>query len=372
MLSVIVWCVPTHNHYEKGPAMPTMTEPGRGVTLGIDTHADNHVGAVLDPLGRILATEEFTANTDGYEALLAWSSGFGPINAAGIEGTGSWGSGLARYLANQGVKCVEVNRPNRQHRRRHGKSDTADAVAAARAVQSEQATGLPRGHNGNAESLRMLRVADRSAVKARTQAINQLRSLISTGPEELTATLKPLTRKEIVATASSYRPACDRYDPVTTTKIAMRSLARRIQQLDTEVQQLRITRDALVEQSAPAELLDQPGIGNAVAADIIITIGDNPQRLASEQAFAALCGASPVDCSSGRSQRHRLNRGGDRQANNALWRIVMVRLACHQPTRDYMDRQLANGKTKREAIRQLKRYVARHIWRTLQQHPLTT
>ncbi len=352
--------------------MPTMTEPDNGVTVGADTHADTHVGAVLDPLGRLLATNEFAADQAGYEAFHAWSATFGPITAAGIEGTGSWGSGLARHLTAQGVKCVEVNRPNRQHRRRHGKSDTADAIAAARAVQSQEATGAPRGHNGNAESLRMIRVADRSAVKARTQAINQLRSLISTGPDELTATLKPKTGRAIVETAASFRPAAHRSDPITTAKLAMRSLARRIQQLDTEIVELRAARDTLVEQTAPPELLDEPGIGSSVAADLIITIGDNPGRLTSEQAFAALCGTSPVDCSSGRNQRHRLNRGGDRQANSALWRIVLVRLAWHQPTRDYMERQLAAGKTKREAIRQLKRYIARHIYRLLQQHPLTT
>lgn len=352
--------------------MPTMTEPERGVTVGADTHADTHVGAVLDPLGRLLGTKEFPADHSGYEAFHAWSRSFGPITAAGIEGTGSWGSGLARHLAAKGVACVEVNRPNRQHRRRHGKSDTADAIAAARAVQSQQATGTPRGHNGHAESLRMIRVADRSAVKARTQAINQLRSLISTGPEELAGSLKGLTRKAIIKTAANYRPATGSYDPITTAKLAMRSLARRIQQLDIEIAELRVARDAVVKQTAPKELLDEPGIGASVAADLIIAIGDNPGRLASEQAFAALCGVSPVDCSSGRNQRHRLNRGGDRQANNALWRIVLVRLAWHQPTRDYMDRQLARRKTKREAIRQLKRYIARHIYRLLQQHPLTT
>lgn len=352
--------------------MPTMTEPIDGVTVGADTHADTHVGAVLDGLGRVLGTEEFAASPAGYEAFHSWSATFGPIVAAGIEGTGSWGLGLARHLAAEGVECVEVNRPNRQHRRRHGKSDTADAIAAARAVQSEQATGKPRGHHGNAESLRMIRVADRSAVKARTQAINQLRSLISTGPDELTSALKTKTRKAMIETAANFRPAPGRCDPITTAKLAMRSLARRVQQLDTEITELRVARDVLVEQTAPRELLNEPGVGPGVAADLIITIGDNPERVSSEQAFAALCGVSPVDCSSGRNQRHRLNRGGDRQANSALWRIVLVRLSWDQETRDYMARQLAAGKTKREAIRNLKRYVARQIWRILQHHPLTT
>ena len=352
--------------------MRTMTELDGGVTVGADTHADIHVGAVLDPLGRVLGTEEFPASAAGYRALFEWSSGFGPIATAGIEGTGSWGSGLARYLAANDVTCVEVNRPNRQHRRRHGKSDTADAIAAARAVQAGEATAEPRGHDGNAESLRMIRVAARSAVKARTQAINQLRSLIATGPDELTGRLKGATLKVIVDTAASLRPAAGCHDTTTVAKVSMRSLARRIHQLDAEIEDLNETRDHLVELTAPAELLDQPGIGPAVAADLIIAIGDNPERLASEQSFAALCGTSPVDCSSGRQQRHRLNRGGDRQANSALWRIVLVRLAWHQPTRDYMTTKLAEGKTKREVIRQLKRYIARHIWRTLQHHPLTT
>jgi transposase len=352
--------------------MTTMTEPDRGVTIGIDTHADFHVAAALDELGRVRNTETFAASPVGNDGLLAWADQFGPISAAGIEGTGSWGASLARFMADNGVRCVEVNQPNRQHRRRHGKSDTTDAIGAARAVQAGEATATPRGHNGNAESLRLIRVAHRSAVKARTQAINQLRSIITTGPDTLTARFVPMTRNDLVGSAARLRPAAGGAGPVNAAKIAMRSLARRIETLNDEIADLETTRNDLVDRTAPDELLNELGVGPAVAADLLIAVGDNPRRLHSEAAFAALCGVSPVESSSGRQQqRHRLNRGGDRQANSALWRIVMVRLSCHQETRDYMNKCLAGNKTKKDAIRCLKRTMARRIYKILRDHPPT-
>lgn len=349
--------------------MATMTDICCDVTLGVDTHRDFHVAAALDPLGRLLGTEAFEAASSGYEAVLEWASTFGPLKEAGIEGTGSFGVGLARHAQFAGVVCFEVNRPNRQQRRRHGKSDTADAIAAARAVQAGEADGVPRGNCGHGENLRVLRVALRSAIKARTQAINQFHSLINTAPETLRSKFDGQSRNNKITMAERMRPDSDGCDVVTITKVALHSLARRIRDLDTEINQLTARRDTIVELAAPPEFLNEHGIGPAVATNLLITIGDNPDRIRTEAGFAALCGASPVDASSGRQQRHRLNRGGDRQANNALWTIVMVRLASHQPTRDYMTKSLANGKTKRETIRNLKRYTARHIWRLLQQHP---
>lgn len=348
-----------------------MTDPGAGVTIGVDTHADVHVAAVLDPLGRVLSTRGFAVSSVGNRDLLGWAGGFGPIIAAGIEGTGSFGADLARFLTDAGVGCVEVNHPNRQHRRRHGKSDTTDAIGAARAVLAGEATGLSRGHNGNAECLRLVRVAHRSAVKARTQAINQLRSIITTGPDALTERFTIMSRAELVATAARLRPNSTAGGPVNTAKIAMRSLARRIESLNDEIADLETTRAELVARTAPPELLDEVGVGPAVAADLLIAVGDNPNRISSDAAFAALCGVSPVDASSGRRQHHRLNRGGDRHANNALWRIVMVRLACDPQTQDYLARTIARDKTKRDAIRCLKRTMARHIWKLLRDHPPT-
>lgn len=308
-------------------------------------------------------------------SLLVWMAtviwfvglaGSGRLSALGSRGQGSWGTGLSRYATDQGVEVVEVNRVNRQQRRRHGKSDTADAIAAARAVQSGEAQAKPRGRSGPVEGLRTNRVACRSAIKARTQAINQLRSLIVTAPEQIRDRLDAKNINQIVACCYQFRVTG--VDELNTTKHTMRSLARRIRFLNNELAELETIRAELVKAAAPPELLAEPGVGPKVAADLLITFGTNPGRVRTDAAFAALCGVSAVDASSGRQQRHRLNRGGDRQANNALWRIVTVRMAHHPETKTYIATRIAQGKTKREAIRSLKRYLARHIWRILKHH----
>lgn len=350
--------------------MTTITHPNASVTVGVDTHSDNHVAAALDPLGRLLGTGSFPASGAGYRDLAQWARAFGPIDVAGIEGSGSWGAGLTRHLTKVGVECREVNHPNRQHRRRHGKSDTADAIAAARSVQAGQSTGIPRGNIGLIEALRVNRITHRSAIKARTQAINEIRSIITTAPTALHDTLHGLSITALIQRCANLRPT-SKLDATNTTKAELRQLARRVQYLDDEIAETRTRREHLVNAAAPPQLLAEHGIGHSTAADLLITLGDNPTRVTSEASFAALCGVSPVDASSGRQQRHRLNRGGDRQANQALWTITIVRLSSHQPTRDYMTRQLTRGKTKKETIRQIKRYLARHIWRLLQQHPPT-
>lgn len=353
----------------KGMAMKTMTENLGPVTVGVDTHRDDHVAAVLDAQGRLLGTESFPASDVGYQELTEWAAGFGPIEIAGIEGTGSWGTGLARYVTRHGIDVREVNRPNRQHRRRHGKSDTADAVAAAKAVQCGDASGQPRGNHNMIEGLRAIRVAHRSSCKARTQGINQLHALVATAPDTLRNQLRSLNATKLASKAARFRPCTTSLDAADVTKIAMRSIAQRVEELTREIAELETHRDRLVSACAPPELLAEFGIGPETATNLLIAFGDNPQRIHSEAAFAALCGVSPIDCSSGRHQRHRLNRGGDRQANNALWRITLVRLAGHQRTRDYMARSIANGKTKKETIRKIKRYIARRIWRIFNSHP---
>lgn len=348
--------------------MSTMAQSEMVVTVGVDTHRDVHVAAALDERGRLLGSESFPVSRDGYEAMVRWAQRLGVVGRFGIEGTGCWGAGLTRHLMERGFDCVEVIRPNRQHRRRHGKSDPADSLGAARAVLSGEATGRPRGGDGPVEGLRTNRVALRSATKARTQAINQIKSLVVTGPDQLRRALEGLTNRQLVATVARFRVTGD-LGVINTTKAAMRSLGRRVEHLDDEIAELKAFRDPLVAETAPEGLLDEYGVGPDVAANLLITYGSNPDRIGDDAAFAALCGVSAVDASSGLQQRHRLNRGGDRQANHALWRIVTVRLAHHQPTRDYITRRIAEGKTKREAIRTLKRHIARRIWRILNNHP---
>jgi transposase len=344
--------------------MATMPDPTGYVTGGVDTHRDSHTVAALNRLGAVLGTATFPATGAGYRQLLSWLASFGPVNAVGVEGTGSWGAGLARHLRAVGVEVREVIRPNRQHRRRYGKSDPADAVAAARSVLNGEADGLPRGGTGPIEGIRLLKLARNSAVKQRTQAANQIRAVIATAPASLRASLEHKTLAQVARTASGYRPR-NPTDPYQAAKLTLKVLASRWQRLGQEITGLDTHLDALVQTVAPPALLNEPGIGTQTAADLLITVGDNPQRVRSEASFAALCGTSPVDASSGLQLRHRLNRGGDRQANATLHRIIIVRLRYHQPTRQYMARRLAQGKTKKEIIRCLKRALARQVYNHL-------
>jgi transposase len=333
------------------------------VTGGVDTHKDFHVAAALDELGRFFASQAFPVSAAGYGALLGWLGGFGEVVAVGVEGTGSWGAGLARHLAGEGVRVVEVNRPNRQLRRQKGKSDPTDALAAARAVQSGEAQGVPKTADGPVEAIRALRVARSGAVKARTHAANQIHSLIDTAPEALRAELRALPLSQRIRRAARFRPAA----PTTALagmKLALASLARRWLTLDAEVTALDAQLGPLTAAAAP-DLVAVKGVGPETAGALLVAAGDNPDRLRSEAAFAALCGVSPLDCSSGRQQRHRLNRGGNRQANWALHMIVVNRLAWHEPTRAYMARRITEGKTKKEAMRCLKRYLARQLYRII-------
>ena len=348
-------------------AMARMPDPGTEVTGGVDTHKDFHVAAAVDQLGKVLATAAFPARRSGYRQLLDWLSSFGPVSRVGVEGTGAWGAGLCRYLTEAEVEVCEVVRPNRQHRRRYGKSDVTDAIAAARAVLSGEASGRPRGGTGPVESIRLLKIARRSAIRARTAAANQIHAVIVTSPEEIRRPLLSLPIAKIIGRVEVYRPG-DPTDPAQAAKLTLQALAGRYQTLTDEIGHLDSHLQTLVEQTAPPQLLAMCGVGTQTAADLLITTGTNPNRISTETSFAALCGTSPVDASSGRHQRHRLNRGGDRQANAALYRIVIVRLRYHQPTRSYMQRRLQQGLTKPEIIRCLKRYVARDIYHTLT-HP---
>ncbi|MDA8263860.1 MAG: IS110 family transposase [Actinomycetota bacterium] len=344
--------------------MTSLADPGRPVTGGVDTHKDTHVAVVVDEVGRVLGTKAFPADARGYVRLHTWMASHGALVKVGVEGTGSYGAGLARHLGAEGVTVVEVVRPNRQVRRRRGKSDPTDAEAAARAALNGEASGAPKSRDGAVEALRALRVARRGAVKARTQAANQLRDLIVSAPESLRSRLGPLPTDKRVKVAARFRPG-SLTEPVEATKAAMRSLAVRHQDLSTEIDRLDEAMGELVPEAAPKGLLDKQGVGPQVAATLLATAGDNPGRLRSDASFAALCGASPVDASSGKQVRHRLNRGGDRQANSALWRIVHTRMAHDPRTKAYVQRRTAEGKTTKEIVRCLKRYVARELYRCL-------
>jgi transposase len=344
-------------------AVTTIAEKTRVVTGGVDTHTDVHVAAIVDDTGRILGSDSFPTTSAGFGRLLAWMRSFGAVAQVGVEGTGAYGAGLARFLTEAGVGVVEVDRPNRQLRRARGKSDTIDAEHAARAVLSGEATGIPKTRTGAVECVRALRVVRRSAVAARTAAGNQLTNLVLTAPEELRAELRGLTTVKLVVTASAFRPG----EPVTVTaatKLAMREAARRHQALSAEVARLEAAIGPLITGTAP-ELLALKGVGVNVAAALLVTAGDNPGRLHSEAAFAHLCGVAPLPASTGRTTRHRLNRGGDRQANNALWRIALVRMSVDPDTRAYVARRTTEGLSKREIIRCLKRYIAREVFAAL-------
>ena len=300
--------------------------------------------------------------------MTRWFGTHGHLLRVGVEGTGSYGAGLARYLMAAGIEVVEVNRPNRQLRRqRGGKTDSVDAEAAARAAASGQATAVPKSGDGPVECIRMLLVARRSATKARTQAANQIHSVAVTAPEPLKRQLRGLKLKARVAVCARWRPGPEQ----TTTayaKMALRYLARRYRTLDTEIAELKIEIRRLCAEANPA-LLAAKGVGPDTAAALLVAAGDNPERMKSERSFAALCGASPVQASSGQTIRHRLNRGGNRQANNALWRIATTRIRTDAATKDYVTRRQGEGKNRKEIIRCLKRHIAREVYRLLTNPP---
>ena len=334
------------------------------VTGGVDTHADFHVAAAFDANGGLLGIEAFPADSAGYEALLGWLVGFGPVNVVGVEGTGSWGVGLARFLHHQGIEMVEVDRPNRQKRRKVGKSDPTDAVAAARAALSGEASVTPKTRNGPAEQMRVLLVARRSARQQRIQTLNQLRHLVFTAPEPIRVRYKDRYKTGLVTEAAAMRPRMGS-DPVAfTTNVVIRDLARRVKRLNTEMRAIDHALVVLLEQAAPS-LLELYGAGPDTAASLLVTAGDNPDRLHSERSWAHLCGVTPLPASSGKVTRYRLNRGGDRHANAALYRIVLTRMSSHDETRAYVTRRRTEGLSTAEIMRCLKRYVARQVFKQL-------
>jgi transposase len=346
-----------------------MTSPDRRVTGGVDTHDDVHVAAVLDSAtGRELDTRSFPTTVAGYAGLHAWIQTHGTIDKIGVESTGSWGAGLARHLTAHGVQVIEVDRPDRKARRHDGKSDPTDALAAARAALSGRANVVPKSRDGAVEAIRTLEIVYHAATLDRTRAINQFKALIVTAPDGLRHRLRD--GLSLSAQLGRARRFPDNHpDPVEMqTRFAMRELARRIGFLDDQNRRLEARIAELVAAHAPA-LLGVFGVGPHAAAQLLAAAGDNPQRLRSEAAFAKLCGVCPLPASSGKTTRHRLNRGGDRRANNALFHIVLVRMRHDPATRAYVARRTAEGKTHKEIMRCLKRYVAREVFTAITNPP---
>jgi transposase len=283
---------------------------------------------------------------------------------AGIDGTSSYGAGLFRHLKAAGVSVVEIGRPKRRHLRRNGESDPIDAQAAVRAVLAGEAIGEPKSGDGEVEMIRVLRSARQSAVKATSQAANQLKALLVTAPEDLRQRLRELPTKELVATCARFRSGDDPDDVRTATRFALRSVARRHEIFSDEITEVDAQLKRLVAEVGPG-LISLPAIGTHHAATLLVVAGDNPQRLRSEASFASLCGVSPVEASSGKVVRRRHNRGANRDANRALHMICVVRMGSDKRTREYVARRTAEGKSKWEIMRCLKPYIAREIYRIL-------
>lgn len=339
------------------------------IIVGVDTHNDIHVAVAIDTLGRRQGQLTVPATAAGYQQLHRWALNLGPNHGFGVEGTGSYGAGLARYLHRHGAHIIEVNRPDRATRHRLGKSDPIDAEAAARAVLAGTATGTPKHGDDYVEMIRILKLTRDSAVKSQTQATNQVRAVLVTAPPQLREALQHLPRVALLQRCAALRVG-ELITPLAAAKHALRLLARRALALRAEAKALRAHLTELTAAACPA-LVELTGIGPDSAAALLISAGDNPQRLRSEAAFAALCGTNPVPASSGKTTRYRLNRGGDRQANAALHRAVVTRMHWHEPTQAYVQRRTTEGKTKPEIMRCLKRYLARQVYRCILPAPVS-
>ena len=338
------------------------------VVIGVDTHKDVHVAVAINGLGARLGATSIPATAKGFRQLADWAVALGPVSAFGVEGTGSFGAGLSRALAAQGWRVVEVSRPNRRLRRQQGKSDRIDAEAAARAVLAGEASTAPKSGDGEVEMIRHLKIARDTALKSRTQAMVTLKTLLINAPQPLREQFIAITgRMTLVRALAALRPG-----PMTCTtasaKTVLRALARRWLALDAEIRDHDAAIETLVRRRAPA-LMEAPGVSTGTIAEMLVTLGDNPQRIRSEAAFARLCGVCPVPASSGKTTRHRLNRGGNRQANAALYRVAVTRMRCHPPTLAYVQRRTTEGKSPREIRRCLKRYIAREIFQHLCARP---
>lgn len=334
---------------------------------GVDTHKDLHVAAVVDERDRVLETRSFATTRQGYRQMLAWMRSFGDLQRIGVESTGSYGAGLLRFMQQAGVTVLEVTAPDRQDRRKRGKNDDLDAQNAAHAAFAGNRTVTPRSRDGMIEALRVLVACRKTAVMARRIALQMIQNTIVAAPDGLRDLLRDMTRMQLVRTLAAWRPDLTSYREIEAAyRIALKSLARRYLELHDEIADLDTMIATIVDELAP-NLVKRNSIGHTGAAQLLLTAGGNPDRMRSEASFAALCGVSPVPASSGKTVRHRLNRGGDRAANSALHIIAIGRLRTDQKTKDYVARRLAEGHSKLDAIRALKRYLAREVFALIMQ-----
>jgi len=338
----------------------------RRIVGGVDTHKDLHVAAVVDEVDRVLASQCFATTRHGYKQMLAWMRTFGSLQRVGIEATGSYGAGLLRYMQKAGVEVLEVTTPDKHDRRKRGKNDDLDAQNAAHAGKR---TVTPKSRDGMIESLRVLKACRKTAVAARRVALQMIQNTIVCAPDELRELLRKMTRMQLIRTLAAWRPDLTDYRNVASAyRITLKSLGRRYLELHDEIADLDTMIVAIVDELAPA-LVARNSIGHETAAQLLLTAGDNVQRLRSEASFAALCGVSPVPASSGKTTRHRLSRGGDRAANSALHIIAIGRLRTDPRTQAYVAKRITEGHSKLEAIRCLKRYIAREVFSLIKQQP---
>jgi transposase len=343
-----------------------MTDQRGAVVAGVDAHTDEHHVAVVDVQGRLLGAAAFPTTAEGYALLISWLRRHGRIDRVGVESTGAYAAGLVRELLVNGIRVVEVNQPHPHARQRLGKSDPIDAELAARAALSGTAAAVPKQTSGIVEAIRQLSVARAGALKARTAALQQLDDLVITAPEQLRGQLRHgRTLKARASLCLNLRPDNNRlHEPLQAAKLALRSLARRVRDLDREIVELDQKLEQLVTAAAP-RTVQLFGVGTQSASQLLLTAGQNIDRLKGEAAFAKICGAAPIQASSGRTTRYRLDFGGDRQANRALHMIAVCRLRyCHR-TQAYAARRKAEGLNRREILRCLKRYIARETYHTL-------
>jgi transposase len=342
-----------------------MAKRTRVVIGGVDTHAPHPPRRGHRPARPAAGRRRVGAHTDGYRQLLRWLCRHGRLCSVGVEGTGTYGAGLTRFLLERGVQVLEVDRPDRRTRRRRGKSDPVDAEAAARAVLAGTATALPKRRDGIVEAIRVLRGVRAGAVKARTAAINQLKAMVVTAPATVREPLDVLSTAQQVAACARLRPDPERLaDPAQATKAALRAVAGRLLALEQEIKLADQRLGELVPKAAP-RTLGLVAIGIQHAGQLLVTAGDNPERLRGEASFAHLCGAAPIPASSGQTRRHRLHRGGDRDANCALHLAVVVRMRYCPRTRTYAERRTKEGLSKPEIMRCVKRYLAREVYHAI-------